>query len=71
VTDLEFQKELFELPLNGTTAIVRDSDGAYRIGRVTEIVPAGEQAGPRSALLEARVRRARTADLRGGRGRAA
>jgi parvulin-like peptidyl-prolyl isomerase len=51
VTDLEFQKELFELPLNGTTAIVRGSDGNYRIGRVTEIVPAGEQAGLRDQLL--------------------
>lgn len=60
VTDLEFQKQLFELPLNGTTGIVRGSDGAYRIGRVTEIVPAGEQAGLRdqlfSKLPEASVR---------------
>ena len=60
VTDLEFQRELFELPLNGTTAIVRGSDDAYRIGRVTEIVPAGEQVGLRdqlfSRLPEASVR---------------
>jgi len=52
VSDLEFQKELFELPLNGTTGIVRGPDDAYRIGRVTEIVPAGEQAGLRDQLLE-------------------
>ncbi|MEP7360774.1 MAG: peptidylprolyl isomerase [Chloroflexota bacterium] len=61
ITDLEFQKELFELPLNGTTGIVKGDDGAYRIGRVTEIVPAGEQAGLRdqlfSRLSEASVRR--------------
>lgn len=51
VTDLQFQKELFELPLNGTTGIVRGSDDAYRIGRVTEIVPATEQPGLRDQLL--------------------
>ncbi len=60
VTDLQFQKELFELPLNGTTGIVRGSDDAYRIGRVTEIVPATEQPGLRdqlfSRLSEASVR---------------
>jgi parvulin-like peptidyl-prolyl isomerase len=60
VTELQFQKELFELPLNGTTGIVRGPDDAYRIGRVTEIVPAGEQAGLRdqlfSKLSEASVR---------------
>ncbi len=60
IPDLEFQKELFDLPLNGTTGIVKGADGAYRIGRVTEIVPASEQAGLRdqlfSRLSEASVR---------------
>jgi parvulin-like peptidyl-prolyl isomerase len=51
ISDLEFQKELFELPLNGTTGIVRGADGYYRIGRVTEIQPAGEQAGLRDQLF--------------------
>lgn len=61
ISDLEFQKELFELPLNGTTGIVKGADGYYRIGRVTEIQPAGEQAGLRdqlfSRLPESSVRR--------------
>jgi len=60
IIDLEFQRQLFELPLNGTTGIVRGADDAYRIGRVTEILPAGEQAGLRdqlfSRLPEASVR---------------
>ena len=60
VSDLEFQKELFDLPLNGTTGIVKGADNAYRIGRVTEIDPAGEQVGLRdqlfSRLPEASVR---------------
>lgn len=51
ISDLEFQKELFDLPLNGTTGIVKGTDNAYRIGRVTEIQPAGEQAGLRDQLL--------------------
>ena len=52
IVDLEFQREMFELPLNGTTGIVRGQDDAYRIGRVTEIIPAGEQAGLRDQLFE-------------------
>lgn len=60
ISDLEFQKQLFELPLNGMTGIVRGADDAYRIGRVTEIQAAGEQAGLRgqlfSRLPEASVR---------------
>jgi parvulin-like peptidyl-prolyl isomerase len=51
IGDLEFQKELFELPLNGTTGIVKGDDGYYRIGRVSEILPAGEQPGLRDQLL--------------------
>ncbi|MEP7378146.1 MAG: peptidylprolyl isomerase [Chloroflexota bacterium] len=51
ISDLEFQKELFELPLNGTTGIVKGGDGYYRIGRVTEIDPAGEQPGLRDQLF--------------------
>jgi parvulin-like peptidyl-prolyl isomerase len=51
ITDLEFQKEMFELPLNGTTGVVKGTDGYYRIGRVTEIQAAGEQAGLRDQLF--------------------
>lgn len=51
ISDLEFQKELFELPLNGTTGIVKGADGYYRIGRVTEIQAAGEQPGLRDQLF--------------------
>ena len=70
VSDLEFQKELFELPLNGTTGIARGPDDAYRIGRVTEIVPAGEQVGLRdqlfSRLSEASVRALLTYEVGAG-----
>ncbi|MDL2335923.1 MAG: peptidylprolyl isomerase, partial [Chloroflexota bacterium] len=51
ISDLEFQKELFELPLNGTTGIVKGTDGYYRIGRVTEIQAPGEQPGLRDQLF--------------------
>jgi parvulin-like peptidyl-prolyl isomerase len=60
IDELEFQRQMFALPLNGTTGIVRGIDGNYRIGRVTEIVPAGEQVGLRDKLFsqvpEANVR---------------
>jgi len=60
ISDLEFLKALFDLDLSGTTQIVRGDDGTYRIGRVTEIVPAGEELGLRDGLLsrmpEANVR---------------
>lgn len=42
--------QLFDLELGGTTGVVRGQDGAYRIGRVTEITPAGEQPGLRDDL---------------------
>ena len=41
----EWSAELFELPLDGTTGIIRGVDGTFRIGRVTEIINSGEQAG--------------------------
>ncbi|HUR17248.1 MAG TPA: peptidylprolyl isomerase, partial [Candidatus Limnocylindrales bacterium] len=37
----EWSAELFELPLDGTTGIIRGADGTFRIGRVTEIIEAG------------------------------
>jgi parvulin-like peptidyl-prolyl isomerase len=70
ISDLEFQKELFELPLNGITPIVRGDDDVYRIGRVTEIVSAGEQAGLREGLVsklpEANVRQLLTWEAAAG-----
>jgi parvulin-like peptidyl-prolyl isomerase len=44
--------ELFRLELNGTTDVIRGTDGSYYIGRVTEISPAGEQAGLREDLTK-------------------
>ena len=38
-TDDAWVAALFELPLNGTTGIIKGEDGIYRIGRVTSIVP--------------------------------
>jgi parvulin-like peptidyl-prolyl isomerase len=52
VVDEEWGDRLFELPLNGTTGVVRGQDGTYRIGRVTEIVEAPEQPGLREQLRE-------------------
>ncbi len=45
VPDPNWASELFKLDLNGTTGVVRGTDGTYRIGQVTEIQPAGEQPG--------------------------
>ena len=53
VADEGFGARLFELEVGGTTEIVRGDDGAYRIGKVTEIVPAGEEPGLRSGLDKA------------------
>jgi parvulin-like peptidyl-prolyl isomerase len=52
VVDEEWGDRLFELPLNGTTGVVRGEDGVYRIGRVTEIQDAPEQPGLREQLRE-------------------
>jgi len=48
--DAEWGAELFKLAVGETTRVVRGADGAYRIGRVTEIVAAGEQPGLRAEL---------------------
>ncbi|MBA2260155.1 MAG: peptidylprolyl isomerase, partial [Acidobacteria bacterium] len=48
--DTNWGERVFEVELGGTTAIVRGQDGAYRIGKVTEITPAGEQPGLREDL---------------------
>ena len=51
VGDQVFASELFDVEQGGTTDIVRGGDGAYRIGRVTEIVTAAEVPGLRDRLL--------------------
>lgn len=52
VADQDWGELLFELPVGGTTEIVRGVDGIYRIGRVTEIIDAPEEPGLRVRLLE-------------------
>ena len=44
-TDKRWIEALFKLPANGTTDVVEGADGTFRIGRVTEIRPAREDAG--------------------------
>jgi len=52
ISDSELARALFDLDEGGTTDIVRGDDGIYRIGRVTEVVEAGEQVGLREDLFE-------------------
>jgi parvulin-like peptidyl-prolyl isomerase len=52
VVDPDFGARLFELPVGGTTGIVRGTDGTYRIGQVTEIIDAPEEPGLRDGLLK-------------------
>jgi parvulin-like peptidyl-prolyl isomerase len=50
--DDTFRERLFELEQNELTDVVRGADGAYRIGRVTEIRPAAEERGYLNDVLE-------------------
>lgn len=50
--DATFRDELFELEQGGTTAVIRGLDGAYRIGRVTEILAGGQEQGFQDDILE-------------------
>jgi parvulin-like peptidyl-prolyl isomerase len=54
-------KQVFALPLNGTTGVIRGDDGNYYIARVTEITPGAENPALKSKLLnnvsEAQVRK--------------
>src|SRR3990170_2166239 len=43
-------KAVFALPLDGTTEVIEGADGTFRIGRVTEITPAKEDAAFRAAV---------------------
>jgi parvulin-like peptidyl-prolyl isomerase len=51
ISDDTFGKELFALPLNGTTGIIAGADGTYRIGRVTEITPGTVDNALKNKLL--------------------
>lgn len=53
IDDARFADEVFDLEQGGTTGIMRGDDAAYRIGRVTEIVAAGEDPTLRSGLFRA------------------
>lgn len=50
--DTDWGNALFKLPQGGTTDIILGSDGVYRIGRVTEIVPGTEEPGRRDGLFQ-------------------
>ena len=52
ISDPQLATELFKLDQGGTTGVIRGDDGAYRIGRVTEIVPGAEDANLRSKLFK-------------------
>ena len=61
-------KALFSLSLNGTTRVVEGADGTYRIGRVTDIVPAKtdgnyQKSVEQSGVSLAAYRAATLADL--------
>jgi len=49
-TDRAWVKAVFALPLDGTTEVIEGADGTFRIGRVTEITPAKEDAAFRAAV---------------------
>jgi parvulin-like peptidyl-prolyl isomerase len=52
VADETFGQELFKLPANGTTGIIRGDDGTYRIGRVTEIIPGAADPSLKTKLTQ-------------------
>jgi parvulin-like peptidyl-prolyl isomerase len=50
--DPAWAEALFDAPEGGTTPVIAGSDGAYRIGRVTEILPRQEDPIFRTKLFE-------------------
>ncbi|HSH22272.1 MAG TPA: peptidylprolyl isomerase [Candidatus Caenarcaniphilales bacterium] len=50
--DPAWTEALFALPEGGTTGVIAGSDGIYRIGRVTEILPGQEEPVLRDNILE-------------------
>jgi parvulin-like peptidyl-prolyl isomerase len=53
--DPKFLAALFTLEKDGRTGVVEGEDGAYRIGRVTEIVPASVESGYRQEITGAGI----------------
>jgi parvulin-like peptidyl-prolyl isomerase len=53
--DANWQAAIFKLDVNGVTDAIQGTDGTYRIGRVTEIVPAQVDAAWDQKLAEAKV----------------
>ena len=52
ISDTGFGEQLFKLDVGAMTGVVLGDDGAYRIGRVTEITPTAEEPGLRSKLTK-------------------
>jgi len=53
--DKAFVEAIFALPGNGVTAVVEGADGAFRIGRVTDIVAAKTDPAYESRIAEAGI----------------
>ena len=53
--DANWQAAIFKLDLNGMTDVIEGTDGTYRIGRVTEIVPAEVDAAWDQKMADAKV----------------
>jgi parvulin-like peptidyl-prolyl isomerase len=56
--DADWQAAVFKLDVNGLTDVILGADGTYRIGRVTEIVPAQVDALWDQKLADAKVSQA-------------
>ena len=53
--DANWQAAIFKLDVNGLTDVIEGTDGTYRIGRVTEIVPAEVDAAWDQQMADAKV----------------
>ncbi len=53
--DQAWVNALFKLPLNGMTGVILGSDGTYRIGKVTDIVPAKTDPNYQKTIEQAGV----------------
>jgi parvulin-like peptidyl-prolyl isomerase len=53
--DPKFLAALLSLEKDARTGVIEGEDGAYRIGRVTEIVPASVESGYRQQIVEAGI----------------
>ena len=53
--DADWQAAIFKLDANGVTDVIEGADGTYRIGRVTEIVPAQVDEAWDQKMAEAKV----------------